>query len=162
MSEYITPGVIITLLILLAISSWLFIGRIWPHKIVDNIVRRDQLFRYLNALGVVLSAKGSNKTNSLYYKAYMGFLVTTKLKTADKLAEYNKNVIDKLAKLNPKEINEATLDLLNCIRKEYKIDKSIMKIWISDLNYKPAQQVDAPEPATMVSPALQTSHRPAR
>ena len=133
MSEYISPGVIITALILIFISVWMVVGKLWQNKIIDNLTRRDQLFRYLNALGLVLASRGSHKTNGLYFKAYMGFIVTVKLKTAEKLAEYNKDVIKNLEKLSPDEINTKTIELINCIRVDYKIDKGIEKIWISDL-----------------------------
>jgi hypothetical protein len=148
MNEYITPGVIITILILATISSWMLVGKLWDKKIIDNMVRRDQLFRYLNSLGLVLASNGGNKTNALYYKSYMGFLATVKVNIANKLAEYNKNTIDKLGQLTSDEVNAATVDLINCVRKEYKIDKGIIKIWISDLKIKSAQQGDAPEPAS--------------
>ena len=131
--EYITPGVIITILILGTISIWLLVGRLWPSKIIDNDIRRTQLFRYLDSLGLVLSSRGSNKTMVLYNKAHLTFLATVKKEAANILADYNEQIIKNLQSISPEQRNAATLKLLNCIRKEYRIDKQIMKMYVVDL-----------------------------
>ena len=149
MNEYISPGVIITILIIFAISIWLLIGRLWKSPIVDNNVRREKLFKYLDAIGLVLSSRGNDKTVSLYYKSYMEFLVTVKSETSMLTADFYEKIVNKIhTGISSDEINHSVLKLLNCIRKEYKIDKSIMKVYIADLSKKSAQQGDAPEPAS--------------
>jgi hypothetical protein len=160
MTEIITPGVIITLMILIAISIWLLTGKVWQNKVIDNSVKREQLFRYLNALGLVLASKGDSKTHALYYKAYIGFMATVKIKTSSVLANYNKEVVDRLKDINIDERNQKTLKLINCIREDYNIDKGLVNIWVADLTKRPAQQVDSAEASTIAVPPSNPSGSP--
>jgi hypothetical protein len=140
MNELITPGVIITILILLTMTAWLIVGRLWRNPIVDQMVSREKLFKYLDALGLVISSRGEPKTKTIYYKAYMEFLATVKFHTANELSDYNKLAIDKIDEIDADELNKHTLKLINCIRQEYKIDKRIEKLYIANLSKKTAQQ----------------------
>ena len=134
LTDYITPGVIITALILFTISIWLLVGKIWSNSIVDSLVVREKVFKYFSDLGLFLVSSGNNKTKTLYFKSYMALLLVMKPEIQNELEEYNRLVIENIETISRETINKSTIMLINSFRKAYKIDKQIAKIWIADID----------------------------
>jgi hypothetical protein len=135
-SEFITPGVIITTLILTVISIWMLIGKLWKNAIVDNFVTREKVFRYFSDLGLYLAANGDNKTKAIYFKSYLALLLVVKPQIQNELEQYNREIIEEIKNVSREKINSETLKLINAFRKAYKIERDITKLWIADLNKK--------------------------
>ena len=134
LTDYITPGVIITALILFTISIWLLVGKIWSNSIVDSLVVREKVFKYFSDLGLFLVSSGNNKAKTLYFKSYMALLLVMKPEIQNELEEYNRLVIENIETVSRETINKSTIMLINSFRKAYKIDKQITKIWIADID----------------------------
>ena len=140
-TDYITPGVIITVLILLTISIWLLIGRLWQRKVIDNAIVREKVFKFISDFSLYLVSNGNNKTKAVYFKSYMSLLLIMKPEIQDELERYNKEIIENIKSASREKINTSTIDLINAFRKAYKIEKEITKLWIADLKEKSVEKV---------------------
>ena len=134
LTDYITPGVIITVLILFTISVWMLVSKLWKISIVDSLVVREKVFKYFSDLGLYLVSSRNNKTKALYFKSYMALLLVMKPEIQNEIEEYNRLVIENIDTVSREAINKSTIKLINSFRKAYKIDKQITKIWIADID----------------------------
>jgi hypothetical protein len=132
----LTPGIIITIIIVTAITFWIIMARFFPEKIVDNITRRQKLFNYLDSIGLLISAKGQGKTRDIYQKAYQSFLLTMPATAVPFAEEFNKKFIESLGNLSKDEMNKQISDFYSALRKCYKIEKAPIKAYIAEIEKK--------------------------